>query len=282
MVRTPPRSTTLARHLLAAIVRDELRPGDPIDPVALGRRHGVSRTVVREALADLGGKGLVLARPRIGTTVAPPDSWHLLDPELMAEVAVGAGADGLRAEAAALRRVIEPALAADAAQQADRPQRAAVLGAVRALADAVGRADGAAFADADAALHTAIAGACRNRLLQAIDRAIEPVRAVQRARLAADPGGARTLRALVLQTGLALAVARRERVAAASWALELAGWTTTTDLAGPTLPAPGVRAVVPTAALRDAAAEWPETAAFAPPVPTAWRDASAMARPGVH
>jgi DNA-binding FadR family transcriptional regulator len=264
MARNLPRSATLAHQVLGAIVRGDIPPGDPIDLPALGRANGVSRTVVREALADLGGKGLVRARPRVGTTVAPQDSWHLLDPELMAAVAAGPGCDALRGEAAALRRVIEPALAAEAAREAHRSQRSAVLSAVRQLAGAVGAADADAFAEADARLHGAIAAACTNRLLQAIDRALVPIRTLHRERLlaaaAADPGvgGARLRRTLALQTGLALAIVRGERVAASNWAVELAGLAATDDASGPTFaPVVPMREVAggpgPTAWVRPAA-----------------------------
>jgi DNA-binding FadR family transcriptional regulator len=258
MPRAQPRREALAGHLLSAIVQETLRPGEPIDPAALARRHGVSRTVVREALADLGGKGLVRARPRIGTTVAPRDGWHLLDPALLEAIVAGPGTEDLRADAAALRRVVEPAIAADAAGDADRPARAAVLDAVRAIAGAVGANDPGAFVLADAALHAAIAAACRNRLLGAIDLALRPLRDAQRKQYAADAGGVGLRRALVLQTGLALAVVRGDRVAAAGWALELAGLSSATDLPAPTL-APIVR--------RD-----PATRGTAEPVPRPVRD----------
>ncbi|MFN9774003.1 MAG: FadR/GntR family transcriptional regulator, partial [Burkholderiales bacterium] len=93
MAKTPSRSALLARELLGRIARRELRPGDPIDLPALGRRHGVSRTVVREALADLGGKGLVVARPKVGTTIAPESQWNLLDPVLVAVAIAETGPD---------------------------------------------------------------------------------------------------------------------------------------------------------------------------------------------
>ena len=160
MAKTPSRSALLARDLLGRIARRELRPGDPIDVPGLGRRHGVSRTVVREALADLGGKGLVVARPKVGTTVAPEAAWNLLDPVLIAAAITEPGPDSMLAEASALRRIIEPAVAADAAREAGRAQHAAILQSVRALAGAVGAADAAAWAAADAALYAALGGAC--------------------------------------------------------------------------------------------------------------------------
>lgn len=227
MAKPLSRSAVLARELLGMIARRELRPGDPIDLHALGRRHGVSRTVVREALADLGGKGLVHARPRVGTTVAPDTGWNMLDPVLVAVAAAQTGSASMLAEALELRRIVEPALAAQAARDATTTQRADVLRALRVLADAMGAADRAALAAGDAAFHDAIAAACGNRLLRTIDRSLAPVRALQRERLhaadlhGADPG-LTILRCLALQTRLGLAVARRDVAAATDWAMELA------------------------------------------------------------
>jgi DNA-binding FadR family transcriptional regulator len=226
MSKLPSRSAVLARELLGMIARRELRPGDPIDLHALGRRHGVSRTVVREALADLGGKGLVLARPKVGTTVAPDAQWNMLDPLLVGVAAAQLGAGSMLAEAVALRRVVEPALAADAARDASTAQRAALLRALRGLADAIGLADRGALAAGDAALHDAIAAACGNRLLRSIDRSLVPVRALQCERLhdagltSGRPGPA-MLRCLAVQTALVLAIVRRDAVGAAARALEL-------------------------------------------------------------
>lgn len=227
MAKTPSRSAQLARDLLGRIARRELRPGDPIDVQALGRRHGVSRTVVREALADLGGKGLVVARPKVGTTVAAETDWNLLDPTLVAVAIAEPGPESMLPEATELRRLIEPALAADAARDAGRPLQQAILQAVRALADAVGAADADRFRDAGLAVHAAVTAACGNRLLRSIDHALVPVRAQQLERLAAaqlrgDAPGTDVLRTLTLQTALGLAIARREPSIAAAHAHALA------------------------------------------------------------
>ena len=54
------------------IVRGHLQPGDllPGETVLLAR-YRVSRTVLREALNVLSGKGLLDARPKRGTVVRP-------------------------------------------------------------------------------------------------------------------------------------------------------------------------------------------------------------------
>lgn len=227
MTKSPPRSTRVAKDLLEAIASGGLRPGDPIDLPELCRRHRVSRTVVREALAELEGKGLVLARPGIGTEVADESSWSLLDPALLGELARVSGNDRLYAEARVLRRAVEPVMAAYAARSASRTERSAILDALRRIAGAVGAQDRASLPVLDELFYEAIGVACGNRLLRSIDRSLSAVRSGQCRLLRHleihDPGSLRSKHNLLtLQTGLALAIVRSEPVAAASWSLELA------------------------------------------------------------
>jgi DNA-binding FadR family transcriptional regulator len=46
--------------------------------------YGVSRTVLREALKTLEAKGLVEARPKVGTRVSPKSRWNYFDPQVLA------------------------------------------------------------------------------------------------------------------------------------------------------------------------------------------------------
>jgi DNA-binding FadR family transcriptional regulator len=46
--------------------------------------YGVSRTVLREALKTLEAKGLVEARPKVGTRVSPRIRWNFFDPQVLA------------------------------------------------------------------------------------------------------------------------------------------------------------------------------------------------------
>jgi DNA-binding FadR family transcriptional regulator len=227
MAKTLSRSAMLARDLLGRIARRELRPGDPIDLPALGRRHGVSRTVVREALADLGGKGLIVARPKVGTTISPESQWNLLDPDLVDAAIRQDGPESMLQEGIELRRVVEPALAAAAARDASRAQRRAVLEALRGLADAIGAAATERMLHADEHLHATIAAACGNRMLRSIDMALAPVRSLQRrGMIALSAAGAapseEAHRLLALRTGLALAIARGDAHAATAHALAAA------------------------------------------------------------
>ena len=66
------RTDELVNRLMPAILCGLLAEGDtlPSDQM-LGSQHNVSRTVVREAFRILGAKGLIEAKPRTGTRVAP-------------------------------------------------------------------------------------------------------------------------------------------------------------------------------------------------------------------
>jgi DNA-binding FadR family transcriptional regulator len=45
--------------------------------------YGVSRTVLREALKTLEAKGLIEARPKVGTRVSPTSRWNFFDPQVL-------------------------------------------------------------------------------------------------------------------------------------------------------------------------------------------------------
>lgn len=63
---------TMCRAIRRAIVERALRPGDRLPEDALGERFGVSRTIARHALGQLGAEGLVdLRRNRIAVVATP-------------------------------------------------------------------------------------------------------------------------------------------------------------------------------------------------------------------
>lgn len=62
----------ICRAIRRAIVEQALRPGDRLPEDALGERFGVSRTIARHALGQLGAEGLVdLRRNRIAVVATP-------------------------------------------------------------------------------------------------------------------------------------------------------------------------------------------------------------------
>ncbi len=66
------KTSMICRAIRRAIVEQALRPGDRLPEDALGERFGVSRTIARHALGQLGAEGLVdLRRNRIAVVATP-------------------------------------------------------------------------------------------------------------------------------------------------------------------------------------------------------------------
>lgn len=158
------------------IVGGLLQPGEllPSQEVLLAR-YGVSRTVLREAINVLSGKGLLDARPKRGTIVLPRSQWSQLDPSVLSWLrergagTAGSGRDSLD-QLMEIRRIIEPAAAALAAKHGT----AADFARMKAACDAMEKAGDAAepFMDADLAFHVACLQAAKNDFLLPIAHAI--------------------------------------------------------------------------------------------------------------
>jgi len=163
---TPPTTTTrlVAERLsdrLAALLGGQidagaLRPGDRLPTEAqLALAHGVSRTVVREAVHQLKSLERVTSRQGSGVYVAaPPQNQPLaFDPQVLESVQAVI-------HVVEVRRVLEGEIAALAAERATRAQVAAMRRALKAidLASAAGR-DGVAE---DLAFHRSIGEATGN------------------------------------------------------------------------------------------------------------------------
>jgi DNA-binding FadR family transcriptional regulator len=146
----------------------------------------VSRTALREAVKVLAAKGLLEARPRIGTRVRVREQWNLLDPDILAwRCATRADAEFLR-HLTELREIIEPAAASLAANSRTEAPLAAIGAALNDMRDAPASAQ---WVEADLAFHTAVLQATNNPLLMPlaaiIDSALESLLGVT-ARSASD------------------------------------------------------------------------------------------------
>ncbi|MEI2805315.1 MAG: GntR family transcriptional regulator [Albidovulum sp.] len=69
---TTSKSDAVYRTLKRAILDQALAAGTKLPEDSIGERLGVSRTIVRQALARLSGEGLVELRPHKGACVAQP------------------------------------------------------------------------------------------------------------------------------------------------------------------------------------------------------------------
>jgi DNA-binding FadR family transcriptional regulator len=153
-------SSNLAEKVLARLSADirggRLGPGDRLPTEAeLTSDMGVSRTVVREAVAALRADGLVVTRRGSGAYVAdnPTASPFRITPPHRGRLS-----DVL--DVMELRLAVEVEAAALAAERANRRQVAAVRAALRAIDRALKQGDGAVAEDF--AFHRAIAEATGN------------------------------------------------------------------------------------------------------------------------
>jgi len=103
----------------------------------LSEKYGVSRTVLREALRVLGAKGLITAKPRVGTLVAEANHWALWDPQVLHWLTGAALSEAARApilhHALDMRLALEPALAALASSRASDDAKQSLQHALRKL-----------------------------------------------------------------------------------------------------------------------------------------------------
>jgi GntR family transcriptional regulator, galactonate operon transcriptional repressor len=154
----------VVERLGSRIVSGELKPGQTLpNETDLGLEMGASRTVVREAMKSLAAKGLLVARARTGTRVLPQTQWNLLDLDVLSwRYAAMPRAQFFR-ELFEIRRMIEPAAAALAAQRATAADLTA-LGKAYDDMRAVDHTSEAAI-DADLRFHQAILACTHNDLL---------------------------------------------------------------------------------------------------------------------
>ena len=156
------------------IMRGELVSGDIIDPDALHTEFQVSRTVIRESIKVLTTKGLVDARPRLGTFVTERERWQLLDGDVMTWRSEGTPDPLLVIELSEVRQVLEPAAARLAAVRRTEEQLADIEAAMVALAATFESAEAASHIAADLAFHRAVLAASGNEVLARFEVVLEP------------------------------------------------------------------------------------------------------------
>ncbi|MFF7333728.1 FadR/GntR family transcriptional regulator [Streptomyces sp. NPDC090306] len=157
----------LVQQLGQMIVSGDLGADRPLVPEEIGQRFEVSRTVVRESLRVLEAKGLVSARPNVGTRVRPVSDWNLLDPDIIEWRAFGPQRDDQRRELGELRWTIEPLaarLAAAGHGREDMQQRLADM--VEIMGHAMSQGDALTFSRADAEFHSLLIQIAGNRMLE--------------------------------------------------------------------------------------------------------------------
>ena len=127
----------------------------------LSALFGASRPITREAVKMLTAKGLLRARPRLGTSVEPESQWNLFDPDVLRWHLDRRFSLELLMSFTEIRKAIEPTAANLAATKADAAALTEIrLGIERMHAAEAGNDDDLA---ADIAFHVAVLKATKNR-----------------------------------------------------------------------------------------------------------------------
>lgn len=185
----PIRSTRVyeqvAEHIENLILSGELHSGDRLPTEReLAEQFHVSRTAVREAMKLLEQKGLVDMRPGRGTLVIDGTTramQHSLG--LMMRV----GQQGNAINLVEMRELLEPGIAALAAERAGKEEIAAMREAVATMDNNLENAD--AYIVADNNFHRALAKATQNPVVLALVDSIVDLLSEQRKQIFTVGGG---------------------------------------------------------------------------------------------
>lgn len=128
----------------------------------LVEQFGISRTVIREAMKCLAGKGLVEIKTRVGTRVKERSNWHHLDTDVMVWYYETGPSVEIMRSIKDLRLALEPEATARAALRRTESDIAAINSAYEEMASTIG--DVNSNADADLRFHTAIFAATHNMI----------------------------------------------------------------------------------------------------------------------
>lgn len=154
----------IARRVGVAIVSGRYAPGDLLDnEIASSEQLAVSRTAYREAVRILAAKGLVSARPKVGTRVNPKSDWTLLDPDVLDWIFESEPDRRLLESLFELRKVVECAAAGLAARRRSRGHIEAMRSALERMARHTLAAPEGRQADLD--FHATLLDATRNPFL---------------------------------------------------------------------------------------------------------------------
>jgi GntR family transcriptional repressor for pyruvate dehydrogenase complex len=151
----------IIQQIQTLVMQGVLRPGDKLPPEReLAEQFGVSRTAVREAVKALSEKGLVEILPGRGTFITNFTSAMMRDSlDLIVKLGLTNGVAHLNE----VRTLLEPGIAALAAERITADELQHLEQAVAAMDAAMADAD--AFAEADLEFHLTLARASHNPLI---------------------------------------------------------------------------------------------------------------------
>ncbi|MEM6762969.1 MAG: FadR/GntR family transcriptional regulator [Pseudomonadota bacterium] len=161
-------ASQVAREVGRRIVSGAYKAGELIeDESALADKYQVSRSVLRDAIKIIVGKGLLEARRGIGTRVRSREHWTLLDDDILAWHLSAAPNPLFLQELVDFRGLIEPRAARWAAERGSDDGRREVMLAFMRMERQKGTVE--EFVFADALFHRAIIRAAQNELVRALE-----------------------------------------------------------------------------------------------------------------
>ncbi|HWW14202.1 MAG TPA: FadR/GntR family transcriptional regulator [Candidatus Dormibacteraeota bacterium] len=185
VVRTSRLYEQIVQQIEASVLNGTLKPGDQLPAEReLAQRLGVSRTAVREAVKALREKGLVEAYSGRGTFVTDGTTQAARQSfDLMVKLGQVEGSPHL----AELRLILEPGIAAMAAERVKDEDLAAMREAVAVMGRS--QKDPEAYIEADLDFHLALAEAAANPLILSLIDSIVGLLREQRIRIFNVEGG---------------------------------------------------------------------------------------------
>ncbi|MCV9914944.1 GntR family transcriptional regulator [Burkholderia pseudomallei] len=149
----------LAGTIVTRSYPDQLLPPQDV----LAAEFGVSRTVLREAISRLLARNMVEVRPKSGTRIVDARQWRVIDQEVVRWRQQREPDASFQRDLAAVRQLLEPLAAAEAAVYSNDATREQILAACYRRLAPINRADYEKYRET---LHVAILAACRNQLLR--------------------------------------------------------------------------------------------------------------------
>lgn len=134
------------------------------------KRYAVSRTALREAYSKLAGKGLIHAKPKVGTMVRPPAFWNMLDSDVLSWHLQTRPVDEIARDLYALRCMVEPQAAALAAGVRTEEEMQKIEAAYKDMQD--NSHDEGGLVEADLRFHLEILFATHNHFIGAFSALI--------------------------------------------------------------------------------------------------------------
>ena len=169
----------VSRQIARRIVRGDFPAGTNLPAEAeMIASFGVSRAVIREALRSLDECGMIAIRHGRRTVITPHEEWDVLNRLVLTAYRDEGLLDPLLRDSQRVRRILEPGIAAEAAEQAT-PKLLAALAASLERQEAL-LADADSFLEEDFNFHNLLASTTGNRILSRMLAAISDLLHISR------------------------------------------------------------------------------------------------------